>query len=91
MNLTKYNITTLLIKAENALADYASCKNALKFIPDSSVLGYFSVKATASFKAKMYERYKAEIFNRKEITNHDRVTLQQLEKKYEYRNIEDAE
>lgn len=91
MNLTKYNIEALFAKAKNVLCDYASCKKALELIPDSSVLGYLSVKASTSFKAKMYERYKTEMLGRAEATKDIKAALQQLEKKYGYRVTEDME
>ena len=84
MNLNKYNLETLFVKAENALSDYKSFKDALNFIPESSVLGYMSVKASAAMRLKSYERYKNEIISR-DKTQTTRTALIQLETKYGYR------
>ena len=78
MNLNKYNLETLFVKAENAFRD------ALNFIPESSVLGYMSVKASAAMRLKSYERYKNEIISR-DKTQTTRTALIQLETKYGYR------
>lgn len=84
MNFNKYNLETLFAKAENALSDYKSFRDALNFIPESSVLGYMSVKASAAMRLKSYERYKNEIISR-DKTQATRTTLIQLETKYGYR------
>jgi len=84
MNLSKYNLETLFIKAENALNDYKSFKDALAFIPELSVLGYMSVKASAVMRLKSYERYKNEIISRDKMQT-VRAALIQLETKYGYR------
>ena len=84
MNLSKYNLENLFVKAENALRDYKSFRDALNFIPESSVLGYMSVKASAAMRLKSYEKYKAEIINR-DKTQTVRAALIQLETKYGYR------
>ena len=88
MKLNKYNLETLFVKAENALSDYKSFRDALNFIPESSVLGYMSVKASAAMRLKSYERYKNEIISR-DKTQATRVTLIQLETKYGYREKSD--
>ena len=84
MNLNKYKLETLFVKAENALSDYKSFRDALNFIPESSVLGYMSVKASAAMRLKSYERYKNEIISR-DKTQTTRTALIQLETKYGYR------
>ena len=84
MNFNKYNLETLFVKAENALSDYKSFRDALNFIPESSVLGYMSVKASAAMRLKSYERYKNEIISR-DKTQTTRTALIQLETKYGYR------
>lgn len=84
MNLSKYNLETLFVKAENALSDYKSFRDALEFIPESSVLGYMSVKASAAMRLKSYEKYKTEIINR-DKTQSVRAALIQIETKYGYR------
>ena len=84
MNLNKYNLETLFVKAENALSDYKSFRDALNFIPESSVLGYMSVKASVAMRLKSYERYKNEIISR-DKTQATRIALIQLETKYGYR------
>ena len=89
MNLNKYNLETLFVKAENALSDYKSFRDALNFIPESSVLGYMSVKASAAMRLKSYERYKNEIISR-DKTQTTRIALIQLETKYGYREKSDV-
>ena len=84
MTLSKYDIETLMAKANHLLNDYKSFKDALGFIPESSILGSLGVKASIAMTAKKYEKVKSEILCRK--PNKDIInTLTNLELVYNYR------
>lgn len=79
MNLSNYSTEVLIMKAEHILNDYVAYKDALRCMPESSVLGTLSVSAMASVCAKKYRRYKAEILNREADKKSE---MEQLERKY---------
>lgn len=59
-NLRKYDDNALEIKRKNIESDIESLKDALRFIPETSVLGYMSVSATLNRKRKQLAEIKEE-------------------------------